>query len=64
MRPCVTHHHDCDCREQNFRKGMTDAWTIINVLVMNELDAGLNPWPRALQSLERNVEYKPENQTP
>ena len=45
-------------RHEKMKAELEEAWTIINVLNMSELDRG-ESYPRAMQWLSRNENYNP-----
>jgi len=45
----------------NLEQQMTEAWRILSVLSSNLLDDGPT-WPRALEWLDKNIEFRPHNQ--
>lgn len=49
---------EIDDARQELEKEMTDAWTMLNMLSANIMDDGPT-WPRVLEWLKRNDEYRP-----
>ena len=45
-------------REKN--RELTEAWHLLNVLSLNMMDDGPT-WPRVLEWLRRNEQYRPAN---
>lgn len=45
-------------RCDSFANGLTEAWTIINVLHMNSVDEGHENWERALNWLKQWEAFK------
>jgi len=48
-------------REKN--RELTEAWHLLNVLCLNMMDDGPT-WPRVLEWLRRNEQFRPENVKP